>query len=126
MTQQLQNKKLNRTALLQKVENTSTKMDLPTISVGDVVRLGVEIKEGEKVRVQAYEGVIISQKNVGVNKTITVRRIMQGIGIERTFLIHSPKIKTIEVKRSSKVRRSKLYYLRGLTGKATRLKQKLK
>ena len=126
MTQTVNEKKLNKSALLQKVEMASSKSGVPCISIGDIVKLGVEIKEGEKKRVQAYEGVVIAQKNAGINKTITVRRIMQGIGIERTFLLHSPKIKTIEIKRSSKVRRSKLYYLRGLTGKATRLKQKLK
>ena len=72
----------------------------------------MEIREGKKTRTQAFEGVVISQKNSGINKTITVRRVMQGIGVERCFLLHSPKIKTIEIKRSSKVRRSKLYYLR--------------
>lgn len=126
MTQQIKKSKLNKNVLLHKVENASTTKAVPTINIGDIVKLGVEIKEGEKIRVQAYEGVVISQKNTGINRTITVRRIMQGIGIERTFLVYSPKIKTIEIKRSSKVRRSKLYYLRGLTGKATRLKQKLK
>ena len=84
----------------------------------------IEIKEGQKTRIQAYEGVVISQKNVGLNKTITVRKIFQGIGIERCFLLHSPKVMTIEIKRSAKVRRAKLYYLRNLSGKATRLKQR--
>ena len=116
--------KINNTELLKSVESSYLKLDLPTLSVGDTVRLGIEIKEGEKVRVQAYEGVIISKKNSGINTTITVRKIMQGIGVERCFLVHSQKIKTIQVLRSSKVRRSKLYYLRALSGKATRLKQK--
>ena len=116
--------KINNTALLNKVESEYIKEDLPNVRVGDTVRLGVEIREGKKTRTQAYEGVIISQKNSGINKTITVRRVMQGIGVERCFLLHSPKIKTIEIKRSSKVRRSKLYYLRELSGKATRLKQR--
>jgi large subunit ribosomal protein L19 len=116
--------KINNTALLNKVESEYLKEDLPNVRVGDTVRLGVEIREGKKTRIQAYEGVIISQKNSGINKTITVRRVMQGIGVERCFLLHSPKIKTIEIKRSSKVRRSKLYYLRELSGKATRLKQR--
>lgn len=115
---------INNTALLNKVESEYIKEDLPNVRVGDTVRLGVEIREGKKTRTQAYEGVIISQKNSGINKTITVRRVMQGIGVERCFLLHSPKIKTIEIKRSSKVRRSKLYYLRELSGKATRLKQR--
>jgi len=116
--------KTNNTALLNKVESEYLKEDLPNVRVGDTVRLGVEIREGKKTRIQAYEGVVISQKNSGINKTITVRRVMQGIGVERCFLLHSPKIKTIEIKRSSKVRRSKLYYLRELSGKATRLKQR--
>merc|ERR1711865_12493 len=116
--------KINNTALLNKVESEYIKEDLPNVRVGDTVRLGGENREGKKNRTQAYEGVIISQKNSGINKTITVRRVMQGIGVERCFLLHSPKIKTIEIKRSSKVRRSKLYYLRELSGKATRLKQR--
>ena len=93
------------------------------MKIGDTVKLGIKIEEGEKTRIQFYEGVTISKKNSGLNKTITVRRIMQGIGIERCFLIHSPKIESIEILRSSKVRRAKLYYLRKLYGKATRLKQ---
>ena len=116
--------KINNTALLNKVESEYIKEDLPNVRVGDTVRLGVELREGKKTRTQADEGVIISQKKSGINKTITVRRVMQGIGVERCFLLHSPKIKTIEIKRSSKVRRSKLYYLRELSGKATRLKQR--
>jgi|TARA_B100000482_G_scaffold123842_1_gene89675 large subunit ribosomal protein L19 len=116
--------KINNTALLNKVESEYLKEDIPNVRVGDTVRLGVEIREGKKTRIQAYEGVVISQKNSGINKTITVRRVMQGIGVERCFLLHSPKIQTIEIKRSSKVRRSKLYYLRELSGKATRLKQR--
>jgi len=116
--------KINNTTLLNKVESEYLKDDLPNVRVGDTVRLGVEIREGKKTRTQAYEGVVISMKNSGINKTITVRRVMQGIGVERCFLLHSPKIKDIEIKRSSKVRRSKLYYLRELSGKATRLKQR--
>ena len=116
--------KINNTALLNKVESEYLKENLPNVRVGDTVRLGVEIREGKKTRTQAYEGVVISTKNSGINKTITVRRVMQGIGVERCFLLHSPKIKDIEIKRSSKVRRSKLYYLRELSGKATRLKQR--
>ena len=117
-------KKINNTKLLNTLENEYLKPDLPNIRIGDTIRIGVEIKEGSKTRSQAYEVVVISQKNSGINKTITVRRIMQGIGVERGFLVRSPKIKSIEIKRSSKVRRSKLYYLRELSGKATRLKQR--
>ena len=110
--------------LLNNVESTYLKVDLPNIRIGDTLKLGIEIKEGEKTRIQAYEGVVISKKGTGINATVTVRRVMQGIGIERCFLIHSPKVQSIEIKRSSKVRRAKLYYLRNLSGKATRLKQR--
>ena len=110
--------------IINKVESEYLKKEIENIQVGDTLKLGVQIREGEKTRVQGYEGVVISQKNSGLNKTITVRKILGGIGIERCFPIHSPKIKSIEIKRSSKVRRAKLYYLRNLSGKATRLKQK--
>ena len=119
-----ENLKINKQAILKKVESEYLKLDIPNVRIGDTVRLGVQIKEGQKTRTQAYEGVIISKKNTGLAKTITVRRVMQGIGIERCFLLNSPKISSIEIKRSSKVRRSKLYYLRELSGKATRLKQR--
>lgn len=119
-----ENLKINKHAILKKVESEYLKLDIPNVRIGDTVRLGVQIKEGQKTRTQAYEGVIISKKNTGLAKTITVRRVMQGIGIERCFLLNSPKISSIEIKRSSKVRRSKLYYLRQLSGKATRLKER--
>ena len=86
--------------------------DVPNLSVGESVRLGILIVEGNKERVQYYEGVIISMKNMGINKTITVRKVSQGIGIERIFLLHSPKVVSIEKKKIAKVRRSKLYFLR--------------
>ena len=120
----IKKERLKMTELVSHVESDQLKSDLPLIRVGDTIQVGVEIKEGEKTRTQAYEGVIIGMKNSGVNKTITVRKIMQGIGIERTFLINSPKIKSLQVKRSAKVRRAKLYFLRNLSGKATRLKQR--
>src|SRR5210317_268144 len=100
------------------------KPDMPKIQIGDTVKLGVKIIEGNKERVQFYEGTVIAKKNSSINTTITVRKVLQGIGIERIFLIHSPKIDSITVLRSSKVRRSKLYYLRNLKGKASRLKQR--
>ena len=101
-------------------------LNLPKIEIGDNVRLGIKIIEGNKERIQFYEGTIIAKKNSSINTTITVRKILQGVGIERIFLIHSPKIDSITVLRSSKVRRSKLYYLRQLKGKASRLKQTFK
>ena len=115
--------KLNSQKTIQSVENNFLKKDLPVLKIGDNVKIGVKIIEGNRERVQFYEGTIIAKKNSLINTTITVRKILQGIGVERIFLIHSPKIDSIEVLRSSKVRRAKLYYLRKLRGKASRLKQ---
>ena len=115
--------KLNTQKTIRDVENSFMKKDIPTLKIGDNVKVGVKIIEGNKERVQFYEGTVIAKKNSSINTTITVRKTLQGIGIERIFLIHSPKIDSITVLRSSKVRRSKLYYLRNLKGKASRLKQ---
>ena len=115
--------KLNIKKTIKQVEENFLKKNLPQIQIGDNVKIGVKIIEGNKERVQFYEGTIIAKKNSSINTTITVRKTFQGIGIERIFLIHSPKIDSISVLRSSKVRRSKLYYLRNLKGKASRLKQ---
>jgi len=116
--------KINRTEILNSIEESQKKENLQKIDIGDTVKLGILIKEGEKERIQFYEGVVIAQKNSGINKTITVRKVLQGIGVERIFPLHSPKVNSIEIIRRSKVRRSKLYYLRSLSGKATRLKQR--
>ena len=94
------------------------------LEVGDILRIGYTIYEGSKERVQYYEGVVIAKQNRGLGKSFTIRRSVQGIGIEQVFLLNSPKIVSITKKQSSKVRRAKLYFLRGLTGKATRLKRK--
>ena len=118
--------KLNIQKTIHNVETTFLKKDIPLLRIGDSVKVGVKIIEGNKERVQSYEGTIIAKKNSSINTTITVRKTLQGIGIERIFLIHSPKIDSITVLRSSKVRRSKLYYLRDLKGKASRLKQTFK
>ena len=115
--------KLNPQQTITDVEKTFLKKDLPVLKIGDNVKIGVKIIEGNKERVQFYEGTIIAKKNSLINTTITVRKILQGIGVERIFLIHSPKVDSIQVLRSSKVRRAKLYYLRNLRGKASRLKQ---
>ena len=115
--------KLNTQETIRNVENTFMKRNIPVLKIGDNVKVGVKIIEGNKERVQFYEGTIIAKKNSSINTTITVRKTLQGIGIERIFLIHSPKVDSITVLRSSKVRRSKLYYLRNLKGKASRLKQ---
>jgi large subunit ribosomal protein L19 len=118
--------KLNIQQTINTVEKEFLKENIPTLRIGDIIKIGVKIIEGNKERVQFYEGTIIARKNSSINTTITVRKTLQGIGIERIFLIHSPKIDSINVLRSSKVRRSKLYYLRNLKGKASRLKQTFK
>ena len=115
--------KLNSQKTIQNIENNFLKKDLPILKIGDNVKIGVKIIEGSRERVQFYEGTLIAKKNSLINTTITVRKVLQGIGVERIFLIHSPKIDSIQVLRSSKVRRAKLYYLRNLRGKASRLKQ---
>jgi large subunit ribosomal protein L19 len=113
--------KLNKQKQILNLEALFIKKNLPIMRIGDNVNVGVKIIEGNKERVQFYEGIIISKKNTTINTTVTVRKILQGVPIERVFLIHSPKINSIEVLRSSKVRRAKLYYLRNLKGKASRL-----
>ena len=112
----------NQQKIISQLNNSFTKKDLPNIHIGDTVKIGVKIIEGNKERIQFYEGTIIAKKNSSINTTITVRKVLQGIGIERIFLIHSPKIDKITIISSAKVRRSKLYYLRNLKGKASRLK----
>lgn len=115
---------LNANEIIRSIEAEHLKTDLPTLYIGDTVKVGVRIREGGKERVQPYEGVIIAERNSGINRTITVRRVFQGIGVERVFLVHSPRIASIQVLRRAKVRRAKLYYLRDRVGKATRLKQR--
>jgi len=111
-------------ALLEAFEAAQLKQDLPEIYVGDTVKVGVRIREGNKERVQPYEGVVIAMRHGGLNATITVRRIFQGIGVERVFMLHSPQVASIKVERRGKVRRAKLFYLRDRVGKATRVKQR--
>ncbi|MCL2930377.1 MAG: 50S ribosomal protein L19 [Trichodesmium sp. MAG_R01] len=102
----------------------NSKKKIPLLYVGDTIKVGVKIIEGGKERVQPYEGTIIAMRNGGINETITVRRVFQGVGVERVFLLHSPRIANIKLIRRGKVRRAKLYYLRGRVGKATRVKQR--
>lgn len=116
----------NSYSLIKELESTYMNSNVPDIRVGDTVKLGVSITEGNKERVQFAEGVVIAKRNGGLNTTITVRRVMQGVGVERLYLVHSPKLKSIEVLRKSIIRRSKLYYLRSRVGKATRLQQSFK
>ncbi|HEY9778743.1 MAG TPA: 50S ribosomal protein L19 [Leptolyngbyaceae cyanobacterium] len=110
--------------IIRSIESEQLKSTLPDIYVGDTVRVGVKIQEGGKERTQPYEGVVIAMRNGGINETITVRRIFQGVGVERVFLLHSPRIESIKIIRRGKVRRAKLYYLRDRVGKATRIKQR--
>ena len=116
--------RLKPAELIREFEQAQQKTDLPDIYVGDTVRVGVRISEGNKERVQPYEGVVIAKRHGGVNQTITVRRIFQGIGVERVFMLHSPQVASIKVERRGKVRRAKLFYLRERVGKATRVKQR--
>jgi large subunit ribosomal protein L19 len=115
---------MNAQEIIRSIEAEQMKSDLPEIYVGDTVKVGVKIQEGTKFRVQPYEGVVIARRNGGINETITVRKVFQGVGVERVFLLHSPLVESIKVLRRGKVRRAKLYYLRNLVGKATRIKQR--
>ncbi|MDP5018389.1 50S ribosomal protein L19 [Anabaena sp. UHCC 0187] len=115
---------MNAQEIIRSIEAEQMKSDLPDIYVGDTVKVGVKIQEGTKFRVQPYEGVVIARRNGGINETITVRKVFQGVGVERVFLLHSPLVESIKVVRRGKVRRAKLYYLRNLVGKATRIKQR--
>ena len=115
---------LSASKLIKEFENEQLKKELPEIYVGDTVKVGVRITEGNKERVQPYEGVVIAKRHGGLNQTITVRRIFQGIGVERVFMLHSPQVASLKVERRGKVRRAKLFYLRDRVGKATRVKQR--
>ncbi len=117
-------KTINVSNFINEFENEQLKKELPEIYVGDTVKVGVKITEGNKERVQPYEGVVIAKRNGGLNQTITVRRIFQGIGVERVFMLHSPQVASLKVERRGKVRRAKLFYLRDRVGKATRVKQR--
>ena len=115
---------LNSSNLIKEFEREQLKKQLPEIYVGDTVKVGVKITEGNKERVQPYEGVVIAKRHGGLHQTITVRRIFQGIGVERVFMLHSPQVASLKVERRGKVRRAKLFYLRDRVGKATRVKQR--
>ena len=115
---------MNAAAIIRSIEAKHLKSDLPQIYVGDSVEVGVRIKEGAKERVQPYKGTVIAMRNGGINETITVRKIFQGVGVERVFLLHSPIVAHIKIERRGKVRRAKLYYLRDRVGKATRIQER--
>ncbi len=110
--------------ILQKILNKSKRTDLPEYRIGDTIRVHVKIKEGDKERLQAFEGTVICRNNAGMGETITVRKTSFGTGVERIFPVNAPVIDHIDVVRTGRVRRSKLYYLRGLKGKAARLKER--
>ena len=110
-------------AVIRELEKSALKAEVAAFSVGDTVRVAVEIVEGEKTRLQAFEGVVIARKGAGPRETFTIRRIASGVGVERTFLIHSPRVADIQLVRRGKVRRAKLYYLRRKVGKKARVKE---
>ena len=109
--------------IIEQVEKEQLKQDITPFNVGDTVKVYFKVIEGNKERVQAYEGIVIARKHGGFNETFTVRRISNGIGVERTFPVHSPKIEKVQIVRSGKVRRAKLYYLRDRQGKAAKIKE---
>jgi large subunit ribosomal protein L19 len=111
--------------IIKQLEAEQMGKDIPTFAPGDTVIVGVKVKEGKRERVQNFEGVVIAKKNRGLNSAFTVRKISYGEGVERVFQTYSPMIDNIEVKRRGDVRRAKLYYLRGLEGRAARIKEKL-
>ena len=102
------------------------KSELPEINIGDTVRVHVLIKEGQRERIQVFEGTVIARKHGGINETFTVRRVSYGVGVDRVFPVHSPKVEKVEIVRRGKVRRSKLYYLRDRVGKAAKVKEQLR
>ncbi|HIS57906.1 MAG TPA: 50S ribosomal protein L19 [Candidatus Limadaptatus stercoravium] len=109
--------------IIDTIEKEGMRTDLPEIAIGDQVKVFVKVVEGNRERLQSYEGIVIAKKNGGIRETFTVRRVTYGVGVERTFPMHSPRIDHIEVVRHGKVRRAKLYYLRERTGKAAKLKE---
>ena len=109
--------------LIENIEKEYLKEDLPEFKSGDTVKINVKVSEGNRERIQTFEGVIIAVKGVGINKTITVRKLSFGVGVERIFPVHAPIVESLEVVRKGKVRRSKLYYLRDRVGKSAKIKE---
>ena len=110
--------------LIKELESQQLKKEMPVVNVGDTVRVHVKIKEGSRERIQVFEGIVIAKKHGGIEETITVRRLAYGVGVEKVFPLHSPSIEKIETVRTGFVRRAKLYYLRKLSGKAARIKER--
>ena len=115
--------KVKMSKLIEAIEKEGMKESVPAFNVGDTVRVGFKVIEGTKERIQNFEGVVIAKKHGGIRESFTVRRLSFGVGVERTFPVHSPKIASIAVVKKGKVRRAKLYYLRGLTGKAAKIQE---
>ena len=109
--------------LINEIENNQLKTDLPELNSGDSVKVNVKVSEGNRERIQTFEGVVISIYGVGISKTITVRKLSVGVGVERIFPVHAPIVESIEIQRKGKVRRSKLYYLRDRIGKSAKIKE---
>lgn len=108
--------------VIEALEKEQLRSDIPDFKAGDTVRLFIKVVEGGKERIQQYEGIVIKRQNSGIRETFTVRRVSYGVGVEKTFPVHSPRLEKIQVMRRGRVRRAKLYYLRDLTGKAARIK----
>ena len=112
-----------RNIIIDAIDQENVKKEIPSFNVGDTVKVFIKVIEGDRERIQAFEGVVIARKNGGISETFTVRRMSFGVGVEKTFPIHSPKVADIQVVRRGKVRRAKLYYLRERTGKAAKVKE---
>jgi large subunit ribosomal protein L19 len=117
--------KMKRTKVMQEIEGEFLKKDLPDFRVGDTVNVHTRIIEGEKERIQLFTGIVIARRGSGLSETVALYRVSYGAGMERVFLIHSPRVAKIEVVKSGKVRKSKLYYLRGASGKAAKVKEQI-
>ncbi len=111
--------------LIKELNKETLAREVPVVKIGDTVRVHVKVKEGSRERIQVFEGTVIAKKHGGIEETITVRRISYGVGVEKVFPVHSPSIDNIQVVRNGKVRRAKLYYLRGRVGKSAKVKEKL-
>ena len=109
--------------IIEQINQENIKAEVPSFNVGDTVKVSVKVIEGTRERIQAYEGIVIAKRGGGISETFTVRRISFGVGVERTFPLHSPKVTEVKVVKKGAVRRAKLYYLRGLTGKAAKVKE---
>ena len=116
---------MSKNKIIEQIENAQLKSDVPEFGAGDTVNVQVRVREGNRERLQGYEGVVIAKRNRGLNSAFTVRKISHGVGVERTFQTHSPLIESISVKRRGEVRKAKLYYLRERSGRAARIKEKL-